>query len=139
MKKTLIILFGLLVATNLFGITYVTGDKSSTYLPHGVNVKYTSSFTTEAYFTKIVPVGDGYYEVEITSHDAGGSSLFVVPFTYYVKVGDVIRLRYHLGTITEYVEKFVITDLAPNKITFEKYVEVKEEVQETEEQQEKEE
>ena len=105
MKKGLLIFVVLLLTTSIFGLTLETGKSPAFYYPVDVNS------TSSAIVTKVAPINEDYYEVVL--------NISGVSFSYCVKIGSNISLKYRFGNVAQYLETFVVTEIEPNKVVLE--------------------
>lgn len=129
MKKFgLLVAMLILISTSLFSVEYYVGDKLSFY-PTGTpraankNGDGTSSYVTKV--SKAIGYPDGYFELQITSADWVGSSIFPILFTYIVKENDVLEFcqtkNIYVGSVSI---KILVKKVSSNSIELEEIADI---------------
>lgn len=124
--KRIGILIGLLAVFNgiAFAETFKTGDNFGYFPKAAPKVANKSGDSSSSFITKIskaIGYTDGTYELQLTSADWIGASVFPVTFTYLVKKGTVLELvetkSVYLGSESV---KITVKSVSENTIEVEK-------------------
>ena len=124
--KKIIFVIGLMavLGVNISAEEFKTGDNFGYFPKAAPKVANKSGDSSSSFITKIskaIGYTDGTYELQLTSADWIGASVFPVTFTYLVKKGDVLELvetkSVYLGS--EAVQ-LTVKAVSENKIEVEK-------------------
>ncbi|MCR5188966.1 MAG: hypothetical protein K6C97_08520 [Treponema sp.] len=125
MKKMEMIFLGIaLFGMDLFAESYKTGEALDYFPKAAPKVASKSGDSSSCYITKISKAAgytDGTYELQLTSADWIGASVFPVTFTYLVKKNDILDF---VQTKSVYLGsepiKVVVKAVSENSIELEK-------------------
>lgn len=123
MKKLVVLMSLFLVCFSAFGLTLKTGESTNYFPISAPLVGNKSGDRSSCFITKIAKANgysNGVYELQLTSCDWLGSSVFPVTFTYILKQNDILELKY-CGSIysTFETKKFTVKSINDNLIVLE--------------------
>lgn len=124
MKKTIFIIFNLVILScSVFGLSLKTGEDSKYYPVSAPMVANKSGSSSKCFITKIAKANgypNGTYELELTSSDWVGATVFPVSFTYILKPGDTLELKYCASIYSSAeIKKFKVKTISDNEIVLE--------------------
>lgn len=123
MKRFIIVLIALCVfCFSAFGLTFKTGESMKYFPVSAAMVGNKSGDRSNCFVTKIVKANgytNGVYEVQLTSCDWVGSSVFPIVFSYFLKTGDSIELMLCESIYTPEKRKLVVKSISENEIILE--------------------
>lgn len=119
MKKLLIITGLLSICFSAFGLTLRTGE-STNYFPVSAPMVASKSGDSSSCFITKIEKATGYpagtYEVQLTSCDWVGATVFPIVFTYILKQGDSLELKYCSSIYSRENKKFTVKSISENEI-----------------------
>ena len=121
MKKfllSIICLFGFCLSS--FGLTLRTGESTNYFPVSAPMVANKSGDSSSCFITKIAKANgypNGVYEIQLTSCDWVGATVFPITFTYILKQGDVLELKQCRSIYSTFeTKKFIVKTISENEI-----------------------
>lgn len=121
MKKTILFLICLIYTCfSIYALTLKTGESTKYFPVSAPMVGNKSGDRSSCFITKISKANgysNGTYEIQLTSCDWIGATVFPVTFTYLLKPGDTIELKNCVSMYTTpEVVKFTVNSIKENNI-----------------------
>ena len=120
MKKSVLLVVCLLgICSSSFGLTLKTGESTNYFPVSAPMVANKSGDSSSCFITKISKASgypNGVYEIQLTSCDWVGATVFPIIFTYILKQGDSLELKHCTSLYSREVKKFTVKSISENEI-----------------------